>query len=85
MSMEDARPTTKTSASPVVAAALILLLLAAPLLYLLSTGPAVWLVQNGFLSSEWVEGIYAPVSYCVQHSPWCEAAMRWYLGFFIDI
>jgi hypothetical protein len=83
--MDDARSTTKASASPIVAATLILFLVVAPLLYLLSTGPAVWLVQQGYLSVEWMEKVYAPLGYLVDHWKWFEAVMQWYLSFFIDV
>jgi hypothetical protein len=83
--MEDARPTTKAAASPVVAATLIFLLLVAPLLYLLSTGPAVWLAQQGYIRPEWVERVYAPLGYLVDNSKWFETLITWYLSFFINV
>jgi hypothetical protein len=79
--MEDSRPTAK--ASPLIAAAAILLFVAAPLLYLLSTGPAVWLVEHGYIDRNALAHIYAPIKYCAMHSTWFEAAMRWYLSFFM--
>ena len=82
--MEDSRSTARSS-SPVVAAAVILLLLAAPLLYLLSTGPVVWLAENGFVTDTgWMGMIYAPIGYLMDHSTWFEALMDWYLGLFVE-
>jgi hypothetical protein len=82
-SREDSRPTTKASASPLIAAAAILLLIGVPLLYLLSTGPAVWLVEHGYIDRNALEHIYAPIGFCMEQSKWFQAAMAWYLSFFV--
>jgi hypothetical protein len=62
-------------------AACLALLLVAPVLYVLSTGPAVWLASRGYIS--WNEGspafrIYLPIAWLMTRSPACTAVGdRW--------
>jgi hypothetical protein len=53
-----------------------------PVLYVLSTGPAVWLLNRGVLTHEspiWF--VYAPITAVVATWPRCEGALTWYLHF----
>ena len=56
-------------------------------LYVLSTGPYVWCVDRGYLSSIQVEMlgemVYLPLILLYDHSEWCEAAFDWYFAFWI--
>ena len=59
--------------------------IAAPLLYVLSVGPVVWLMSHGWLSpqNETVEVIYAPLEFLVQFE-WFGALLEWYMNLWGD-
>jgi hypothetical protein len=76
--MEDSR----RSSAPIVVSATLLFTLALPVLYILSVGPASWLVEHGYLDRESAIAFYSPIRYAVQHSSTVQAAMNWYLSWF---
>jgi len=70
----------RKSAAPVVAAVLIILF--GPLLYVLSVGPAVWLIEHEYLSDECAELVYFPIILAADYSPSFMAVLDWYLQLF---
>ena len=50
-------------------------------LYLLSTGPAVWLRDSGLLSRETFFRLYAPVGWLYRHVPFFSQLLELYLRF----
>jgi len=77
--MDESR---KKSAGPVVAAVLMVLLLF-PLLYVLSIGPAAWLVEREVVSGEKAELFYCPILAAAQYSPGVQPVLEWYIELFI--
>ena len=79
--MDDKRST------PWLAIVLIVLVLL-PVLYLLSLGPVVGLVDRGYLPQEPVAWIYLPLEYFVENGgavgQVCGDAVMWYVEFFIS-
>jgi hypothetical protein len=78
--MNDEGPTRierrlSTIAVAVFVAALVLL----PLLYVLSAGPAVWLLAHGFLSDAAFTWFYFPLSYVSDRWQSLEAFLEFYL------
>lgn len=70
------------SATPVLAAILILVVVA-PILYLLSLGPAVWLVEHGFIAGESIETFYLPVIALHESCPPIQPILEGYVELFI--
>jgi len=50
-----------------------------PVLYVLSNGPAVWLVQHSYLSTESYTAIYSPIDWACSGSVTANAILQWYL------
>lgn len=64
---------------------IVILLVAALFLlpcYVLSIGPAVWLVDHHYLSNETAEAVYWPITTSMRYCPPLERAMYWYGSFF---
>jgi hypothetical protein len=55
-----------------------LVALGLPVLYALSVGPFVWLVDRGYLPESLVV-IYMPLELLVESSDWFRAAAEWYV------
>jgi hypothetical protein len=70
----------RRSATPVVVAVLVTILL--PVVYLLSIGPAVWLIQHEYLARETARAIYYPLVFAAEHNSWFNAALQWYSEWF---
>jgi hypothetical protein len=51
----------------------------------LSIGPANWLINNGYLDSDWPSRFYYPLIYLAQHSEAAEAVFVWYLSMFGNV
>jgi len=58
----------------------IILLLAVIVLYILSTGPAVWLRDHGVITQEQLLTAYAPIAWLDQNVPFFRQALEAYLG-----
>jgi hypothetical protein len=69
------------SAAPVAIA--VLAILSLPVLYVLSTGPVVLLMERGYINPEWVDAVYYPIEIAMNAMPWFNAAMTWYLELFV--
>lgn len=69
------------SAAPVIIA--VLAILSLPVLYVLSTGPAVLLMERGYINPEWVDTVYHPIGIAMEAMPWFAAVMEWYLELFV--
>jgi len=65
----------------VVAAALILLLLL-PVLYFLSFGPAIYLVNHGYLNEQPAETFYRPIVVFYEACPPAQKPLEWYVSLF---
>ena len=75
-------PSERRSPWPAVVLASALLLL--PVLYVLSVGPANWLLQHNALDAlrDPVVYFYRPLFWLSDASPQFQAALRWYIGLF---
>ncbi len=51
-----------------------------PILYVLSTGPAIWLYDHGYIGGE-VGWIYLPLEYLNDHVPFVKSFLDWYTPF----
>ena len=75
--------TPKRERSPLVIAAAIFLAL--PVLYLLSYGPAVWLLTHGYSDAwDFARWFYEPIGWLRRQSEWFNALHDWYISFFWD-
>jgi hypothetical protein len=70
----------RKSAAPVVAAVLLVLL--SPVLYIISIGPAAWLVEKEIISGEHAELFYFPICMAADNSPTVMSVLEWYLELF---
>ena len=59
-------------------------LLVAPLLYALSSGPSLWLVDKGYVSGELDTAVYSPLEWVKDAVPPFSEAMNWYESCFVD-
>ncbi len=66
---------------PFVACAL-LVLMSLPVLYVLSLGPAIWLVENQYLSTPLAQWFYWPLELLGERSEFFTSCVRWYVEFF---
>jgi hypothetical protein len=66
----------RSSAAPVIAVAFIVLLLVLPALYVLSIGPAIWLVNHGYVDENIAETVYLPLLAAVEKFTWLERLLE---------
>jgi hypothetical protein len=59
------------------------LLVLLPFLYVLSTGPAVWLYSHGFLSGKALDFFYAPLVWACDHCDPLFEFVGWHENFFM--
>jgi hypothetical protein len=71
------------SFAPIIAA-LLLLLFFLPVLYVLSVGPAVWLVNNGSLDEDTAKAFYWPLRIAIEACSPFRDALAWYISLFDD-
>ena len=57
------------------------LLLLLPLLYLLSIGPALWLLKEGYFPGPAFGRVYYPLTWLSEKSQWFGEAIGWYMDF----
>ena len=62
----------------------IVVLAITPLLYVLSVGPAAWLMMSGYLPQEWYMRIYGPLSWLAVYYPKFESAISLYLRMWVN-
>jgi hypothetical protein len=83
--MADERKSTgseaRGGAGSVVVMALLLLCAMLPLLYVLSTGPAIWCVRQGALSDDQFLTFYFPLAWLYLNIDAARAFFDWYLAF----
>jgi len=65
-----------------VAFTVIGLLALLPILYVLSSGPAVGLVARDYISQDTIEVVYSPLDFVCQRCTPFEQAMSWYVDLF---
>lgn len=61
----------------------LLLLIALPIFYGFSVGPAAWIVFHGGFSEEWLERIYFPLIAVANGCPPFGAALKWYVELWV--
>jgi hypothetical protein len=61
---------------------LVLTLLFLPVLYMLSLGPAMWLIQGDYISASTWDAIYLPVLWIADQSDSFGQILDWYMDFF---
>ncbi|WP_254510078.1 hypothetical protein [Anatilimnocola floriformis] len=64
------------------AVATLVVLLLLPVAYVLSIGPANWLVSNEYLDSDSVRWLYLPLINLAEHSETANQVIVWYLSMF---
>jgi hypothetical protein len=69
------------SSAPLLVATLIVAL---PLLYVLSLGPAAVLWHSEVVSGERLDAIYRPLFWMANQSPFFQRCLYWYIGLWID-
>jgi len=57
----------------------VLFVLFLPMLYVLSIGPAVWLLANGHVSREPLRTLYAPLEWLGDAAPSSRRPLQWYV------
>jgi hypothetical protein len=72
----------KSRAAPLMACCLIVLMLL-PVLYVLSLGPAVWLVERQMLNLEIAQWFYFPLEFLSERSEFIRNSLTWYVGLFV--
>ena len=78
--MEDERKERGGLGCVIIGGALMCLFL--PVLYVLSAGPAVWLIDHNFITIEVAGPFYAPIYYLAEAFPSFERFIGWYSSFF---
>jgi len=78
--MDEKRPNKSSSVWVIV---IVLLLLGSGPLYVLSTGPAVWLMARGALRREQLVTIYAPLVWLQMRSSTFNDALESYMGLWV--
>jgi hypothetical protein len=79
--MPETDPDSKPASLPGVVVALLASF--APVAYVLSTGPAHWLMSNGHISSAWVgcvHSFYEPLRYCCLRLPMLNDFVHWWVS-----
>jgi hypothetical protein len=61
----------------------ILALIALPILYVLSLGPAVWLMEHNYLDRDLARHIYYPLIFVAESIPLVRSVMQWYMELFV--
>jgi hypothetical protein len=64
---------------------LVIGLLASPLLYFLSFGPAMVLLDRNVLNKHQISTLYMPLLASQHYSPPLFAAAKWYAGLWVDL
>jgi hypothetical protein len=72
----------RSSAAPVVAVAIVVLIVVLPVLYVLSIGPAIWLVNHGYVDENVAETMYLPVLLAVDKFNWLETLLNPWVDLF---
>jgi hypothetical protein len=75
--MEDSR---KSGGAVVVVVAIVVIAL--PVLYVLSIGPAGWLVDHGYVTREHAQIVYYPLILAAMNSTWINSALQAYMSWF---
>ena len=78
-----AKPTASATRPVLVAIALLLFLLL-PTVYILGIGPAVWLIEHGYLSESVALLIYYPLDRLARNCEPLAEVFRWYISLFVD-
>ena len=78
----EARDSHGKSRSAPIAIILIVLVVVLPLLYILSIGPAIWLLQSGYVGDEMIGAFYLPVIALHDNVPAIGHVLEKYVEFF---
>jgi hypothetical protein len=76
MNQERAAP---RGGSGAIVVALLLVLLMLPILYVLSVGPAIWLMNATGTGEHFAEAFYFPLIWLHQQGGWLGQALDWYV------
>jgi hypothetical protein len=66
-----------------LACALLLVLVALPVLYVLSLGPAIWLGHNRMVNTDILQTIYSPLEWLYNNVEATKPLFDWYLSFWL--
>ena len=72
------------SANKVVVILAVLIMASLPLLYVLSVGPALLLVQRGHCGVDCWRIVYRPIIFCSDKSKRVNDAFQWYIAQWLD-
>ena len=75
----------QSNGSVTVLVATVLFVILAPILYVASIGPVVWLGERGLINTDEDSAaaiVYSPLIYAAESSPRVEAALTWYASIF---
>ena len=73
----------ETRAQP-LAVSIIVVLLMLPVVYVLSTGPAVWLISRGYLDDDAARWFYTPLEWLAERSEMIQGWFQWYVSLFVE-
>lgn len=73
----------ETRAQP-LAVIIIVVLLMLPVFYVLSVGPAVWLISQGYLDDGAARWFYGPLEWLAERSEMIRSCFQWYVSLFLD-
>jgi hypothetical protein len=82
--MEAKDTTQASSGGAALAVVIVLALIVLPALYVASVGPAVWLIDKGYISKEsaMLQAIYWPLETLVHNSRTASEVLTWYADLF---
>lgn len=58
----------------------LLAVILSPLAYVLSLGPALWLMRNEWLPGQWFARLYYPLQWLADHNESMRSILEWYLS-----
>ena len=71
------------SAAPPILAVFAIVLAVLPILYVLSVGPAAWLISEDYISNDSAELFYAPIIAVAESNSWLQGTFEHYIRLFI--
>jgi hypothetical protein len=78
----DAKDARQSGGVAISVAIVVLVVVLLPLLYVASLGPAVWLLDHGYIAPRPVLIVYWPLESLAQESEAARDALTWYADFF---
>jgi len=83
--MQEAKPHSREGGQggPIVALVAVICFML-PLVYCLSLGPAIWLVERTGMNDDFLEMIYAPLAWLYENAKFLQPIFDFYIGLWSD-